>query len=68
MTSGAAIDRLGVSAYRVPTDSPEADGTIAWDGTTLVLVEASAGGVTGLGYTYADAAAAQSSPSTSPRS
>ena len=48
------IRRLAVSAYRVPTDLPEADGTIAWDSTTIVVVEATAGDVTGLGYSYAD--------------
>jgi L-alanine-DL-glutamate epimerase-like enolase superfamily enzyme len=49
-----AIDRIHVSAYKIPTDQPEADGTISWDSTTLVLVEIEAGGHTGLGYTYAD--------------
>jgi L-alanine-DL-glutamate epimerase-like enolase superfamily enzyme len=48
-----------VSAYTIPTDFPEADGTLAWDKTTLVLVEATAGGVRGLGYTYADTATAR---------
>jgi len=52
------ISRLDVSAYTIPTDSPEADGTFAWDKTTLVLVEVKAGNETGLGYTYADAATA----------
>ena len=47
-----------VSAYKVPTDAPESDGTYAWDHTTLVVVEASAGGRTGLGYSYADTATA----------
>lgn len=47
------IDRVDVSAFRVPTDGPESDGTLAWDETTLVLVEASGGGRTGIGYTYA---------------
>ncbi len=51
----AAIRALRVAAYRIPTDAPEADGTFAWDATTLVLVELDAGGQTGLGYTYADA-------------
>ena len=51
----AAIRALRVAAYRVPADAPEADGTFAWDATTLVLVELDAGGLTGLGYTYADA-------------
>jgi L-alanine-DL-glutamate epimerase-like enolase superfamily enzyme len=53
------IERLEVAAYTVPTDMPESDGTLAWDSTTLVLVEATAGGVRGLGYTYADTATAQ---------
>jgi L-alanine-DL-glutamate epimerase-like enolase superfamily enzyme len=53
------IERLTVSAYRIPTDFPEADGTLAWDSTTLVVVEATASEVTGLGYTYADAATAR---------
>ncbi len=52
--NGVAIERLEVSAYTVPTDSPESDGTYAWDKTTIVIVEASAGGKCGLGYTYAD--------------
>ena len=53
------IRRLVVSAYTVPTDIPESDGTYAWDSTTLVLVEVTAGNVQGLGYTYADTATAQ---------
>jgi L-alanine-DL-glutamate epimerase-like enolase superfamily enzyme len=53
-----ALDWIHISAYQIPTDQPEADGTIAWDGTTIVLVEAEGGGQTGLGYTYADEATA----------
>jgi len=56
---GPTITKLDVSAYTIPTDGPEADGTIAWDSTTLVLVEATAGDVTGLGYSYADTATAR---------
>ena len=51
----AAIRALRVAAYRIPTDAPEADGTFAWNATTLVVVELDAAGETGLGYTYADA-------------
>jgi L-alanine-DL-glutamate epimerase-like enolase superfamily enzyme len=47
---------LRTSVYRVPTDRPESDGTFSWDATTLVVVEATSGGVTGLGWTYAPAA------------
>ncbi|MEV4754268.1 enolase C-terminal domain-like protein [Micromonospora sp. NPDC049559] len=65
--------RLAASAYRVPTDAPEADGTLAWSSTTLVLVHAfdgppgpapamprpgDAGPPVGLGWTYGPAAAA----------
>jgi L-alanine-DL-glutamate epimerase-like enolase superfamily enzyme len=53
------IERIEVSVYQVTTDSPESDGTYEWDSTTMVLVEAAAGGRTGLGYTYADTATAQ---------
>ena len=55
----AAVERLDVSAYTVATDRPESDGTLEWDSTTLVLVEAHAGGEVGVGYTYADVAAAR---------
>ena len=54
-----AVERLEVSAYTVPTDSPESDGTLEWGSTTMVLVEAHAGGVRGLGYTYGDLASAK---------
>jgi len=54
-----AIERLDVSAYIIPTDFPESDGTLEWDSTTLVIVELTAGGRVGLGYTYADTATAR---------
>lgn len=47
------IDEVTAQAYEIPTDAPEADGTFAWSSTTLVLVEAVAGGRRGIGYTYA---------------
>jgi L-alanine-DL-glutamate epimerase-like enolase superfamily enzyme len=52
------VESLRISAYTIPTDFPESDGTLEWDRTTLVLVEAEAGGKRGLGYTYADLATA----------
>jgi L-alanine-DL-glutamate epimerase-like enolase superfamily enzyme len=52
------IDRLDVSAFTIPTSSPEADGTFAWRQTTIVIVSAAAAGTRSLGYTYADAATA----------
>ena len=56
MVVDTAIDNLSVSAYKIPTDRPESDGTLEWNSTTMVLAEISAGGKTGLGYTYAAAA------------
>ena len=47
-----------MSAYTVPTQTPEADGTLAWNDTTLVLVHASACGARGSGYSFADIATA----------
>ena len=54
--STAPIERIKVSAFTIPTDAPESDGTLAWNSTTLVLVEAQAGGSTGIGYSYANTA------------
>lgn len=48
------ITESEVSVYTVPTDAPEADGTFAWEHTTMVLVELGCGETRGLGYTYAD--------------
>jgi len=53
------VKRVEVAAYTVPTDSPEADGTLEWNRTTIVIVEAHSDDATGLGYTYADTATAQ---------
>jgi L-alanine-DL-glutamate epimerase-like enolase superfamily enzyme len=52
------IDGLDVSAYTIPTDQPEQDGTLDWNSTTIVVVEANGGGETGLGWTYGPAAVA----------
>jgi L-alanine-DL-glutamate epimerase-like enolase superfamily enzyme len=57
--SMVAIDDLEVSAYTIPTETPEADGTYEWDSTTIVIVEVAGGGKQGLGYTYADSATAK---------
>ena len=53
------IEAVEVSAYTIPTDFPESDGTLEWSATTLVVVEVAAGGERGLGYTYAATAAAR---------
>src|SRR5437763_2923638 len=51
-----AVERLDVAAYEIPTERTESDGTLEWDSTTMVVVEAQAGDATGLGYTYGDVA------------
>jgi L-alanine-DL-glutamate epimerase-like enolase superfamily enzyme len=55
---GVEVERLDAHACTIPTDEPESDGTLAWDSTTIVIVEAHAGGETGIGYTYCDRSAA----------
>lgn len=53
------IRETAVSAYKIPTEEPESDGTLQWDHTTLVLVSIKAANSTGIGYTYANAATAR---------
>jgi L-alanine-DL-glutamate epimerase-like enolase superfamily enzyme len=55
---GPKIADTKATAYTIPTDAPEADGTFAWDSTTLVVVELAAGGERGMGYTYSHRLAA----------
>jgi L-alanine-DL-glutamate epimerase-like enolase superfamily enzyme len=56
---GPIVREVTAAVYVIPTDAPEADGTLAWDKTTMVLASARAGAARGIGWTYA-AAAAQS--------
>jgi len=53
-SSTPKVDGLEVSAYTVPTETPESDGTFAWTATTVVLVQVTACGAAGLGYSFAD--------------
>ena len=55
---GAVVSGVEATAYTVPTDQPEADGTIAWQDTTIIVVQAHADGVVGTGWTYGSAAIA----------
>jgi L-alanine-DL-glutamate epimerase-like enolase superfamily enzyme len=55
--SGPAVTELEASVYVIPTDGREADGTLAWDKTTMVLVTAWANGERGIGWSYTSAAA-----------
>jgi L-alanine-DL-glutamate epimerase-like enolase superfamily enzyme len=59
MKPEVSIDRVRAQAFEIPTDRPEADGTISWNSTTLVLVEVSGGGQTGVGFTYSGASIVQ---------
>src|SRR3954452_3379850 len=56
-SSTVPIDAVRAASYEIPTDQTESDGTLEWDSTVLVVVEIDAGGLTGLGYTYAHHAA-----------
>ncbi len=51
------ISQVDAMVFEYPTDLPEADGTIAWDSTTIVTVQLRDGDHTGLGWTYAAGAA-----------
>jgi L-alanine-DL-glutamate epimerase-like enolase superfamily enzyme len=59
VTGPSVVRRVDSAVYTVPTDGPEADGTLSWDSTTLVLATVDCGDITGLGYTYAPAATAR---------
>jgi L-alanine-DL-glutamate epimerase-like enolase superfamily enzyme len=55
------VEGVTVHAFDVPVDGPdgkEQDGTLTWESVTMILVEASAGGETGIGYTYSEQATA----------
>ncbi len=58
MPDEPTIDAVAVTPYRVPAQSEEADGTLRWDATELIVVTVQAGGEQGLGYSYTSALAA----------
>lgn len=58
MAEHVPIEAVTASAFTVPTDAPEADGTFSWSATTLVVAELQGGGRRGIGYTYGEAALA----------
>jgi hypothetical protein len=58
MRDDPTIRTVRARAYTVPNHAPEADGTYAWDRTTIVVVHIEAGGETGLGYSHTDASTA----------
>ena len=55
-----AVESVTAAAYTLPTDAPEADGTLTWDSVTLVLAQVRAGGEQGIGWTYGSPACAAS--------
>jgi L-alanine-DL-glutamate epimerase-like enolase superfamily enzyme len=57
-SGGPPVRDVTTAVYVIPTDAPEADGTLAWDKTTMVLVTARAGDQQGIGWSYAAGAAA----------
>jgi L-alanine-DL-glutamate epimerase-like enolase superfamily enzyme len=54
----AVIEDVSAQALTIPTDAPEADGTLSWDSTTIVVVHAHSEGHVGTGFSYAAGAAA----------
>lgn len=52
------VTDVAAEVYTIPTDAPEADGTLTWDATTVVVVTVTDGDEQGLGWTYAGAGAA----------
>ncbi len=59
MQSNPKIESVAVDLYTFPTETHESDGTFEWDKTSMVLVHVMAGGLRGLGYSYADKATAE---------
>jgi L-alanine-DL-glutamate epimerase-like enolase superfamily enzyme len=57
VASECPVTSIEAASYVIPTDEPEADGTLAWDETAMVVVRAVAGGQAGLGWSYASPAA-----------
>jgi len=53
-----SVEGIEATAYEIPADQPESDGTLEWDSTTIVVVEAFNGRERGIGYTYGDRAVA----------
>lgn len=50
--ASAPIASVDASAYDVPTDGKESDGTLEWEKTTVVVVEIAADNERGIGWTY----------------
>ena len=57
MSSDIRVTDVAAATYVIPTDAPEADGTLSWGETAMVVARAEGGGQTGIGWTYASPAA-----------
>jgi L-alanine-DL-glutamate epimerase-like enolase superfamily enzyme len=57
MGSDVSVTSVEAATYVIPTDAPEADGTLSWHETALVLASVAGGGETGIGWSYASPAA-----------
>lgn len=55
----AGIESVTCASFEVPTDGPEADGTLQWSSTQVVVVEVTAAGRVGTGWTYGSPSAQQ---------
>jgi L-alanine-DL-glutamate epimerase-like enolase superfamily enzyme len=55
--TGPVVTAVDTAVYVIPTDAPEADGTLTWDKTIMVVATVHAGGEQGLGWSYTSAAA-----------
>lgn len=53
------LERISATPLTLPLDKPHSDGTLVWSSVSMVVVECSAGGATGIGYTYAQPATAK---------
>jgi L-alanine-DL-glutamate epimerase-like enolase superfamily enzyme len=59
MTKGNTIDRITTMVLTFPTDpGPEADGTLEWSATDMLIVLAHVRDMQGIGYSYTNAGAA----------
>ncbi|MGI8847005.1 MAG: enolase C-terminal domain-like protein [Candidatus Dormibacteria bacterium] len=55
MSGDFVVDSVDIRVYTVPTEQPEADGTLQWDATSYVVVQPHLrNGTVGLGYAVAD--------------
>jgi L-alanine-DL-glutamate epimerase-like enolase superfamily enzyme len=58
LEAGPSLRDVRAEAYTIPCDTSESDGTLAWDSTTIVVVDAVAAEVEGIGWTYVPAGVA----------